>query len=172
MLYGPYSLLGLQVLRRGGGGAATSAFRQVDRRVKPREGALEQIQKKRKQHQAPEMTRRPTIQLWHSAWHLFSGIYIEGYLGLEESYRQEQAWQLLVQKGGPATALNRDRGCHGRHGTREMVLGWNTVFRCSLRPFRAFGSFHVVSTAHTWARDKDTRARPRRPSTVREHILQ
>ena len=96
--------------KRGGRGAATSVFRQVDRRVKPREGALEQIQKKRKQHQAPEMTRRPTIQLWHSAWHLFSGIYIEGYLGLEESYRQEQAWQLLVQKGGPATALNRDRG--------------------------------------------------------------
>jgi hypothetical protein len=27
--------------KRGGRGAATSAFRQVDRRVKPREGALE-----------------------------------------------------------------------------------------------------------------------------------
>ena len=28
-------------LEKGGGGAATSAFRQVDRRVKPREGALD-----------------------------------------------------------------------------------------------------------------------------------
>ena len=27
--------------KRGGRGAATSAFRQVDRRVKPREGALD-----------------------------------------------------------------------------------------------------------------------------------
>ena len=59
---------------------------------------------------------------------------------------------------------------HGRHGTREIVLGWTGAFGVFRRIFSVFCLSMLWVNTPAWAWDMGTMARPRRPDKYYQRI--